>query len=138
MDKLSQKDRSIHMSRIRAKNTRPEIRVRSLLHKKGYRFRLHDSTLPGTPDIVLKKHNVVIFVNGCFWHRHNDCKRSFLPKSRTDYWLRKFELNIIRDKRIYETLNALGWRVAVVWECQTHDEKALHAALENIFTEHSG
>lgn len=105
------------MSRIRGADTKPEIAVRSLLHRMGYRFRLHRRELPGTPDIVLPGRISAIFVDGCFWHGHS-CKRSRMPKSREDYWREKIEGNRRRDARKRRELRALGWKVVVVWECE--------------------
>lgn len=105
------------MSRIGAKDTRPEVLVRSLLHRLGYRFRLHGRDLPGTPDIVLPRRGAVVLVNGCFWHGHA-CKRTRMPKSRTEYWGPKIEANRRRDARKRRQLASLGWRVVVVWECE--------------------
>jgi DNA mismatch endonuclease (patch repair protein) len=122
MDIVSKVKRSWMMSRIRATNTKPEIAVRSLLHRKGYRFRLHDSKLPGKPDIVLPKHKSVIFVHGCFWHRHGRCKFAYVPKSRTEFWAKKFESNISRHKAITRKLKKLGWKVYLIWECETFNK----------------
>jgi len=105
------------MSRIRGANTTPELRVRSLLHRLGYRFRLHRRDLPGTPDIVLPGRSAVVFVHGCFWHGHA-CKRKGMPKSRVDYWAEKIEGNRRRDVRKRRNLKALGWKVITVWECE--------------------
>ncbi len=106
------------MSRIRAENTRPEVLIRSALHRMGYRFRLHVRTLPGSPDIVLPKLKTVIFVHGCFWHRHPKCKYAYNPKSRIDFWQTKFRRNVERDQAVIKKLRALGWKVKIVWECQ--------------------
>jgi len=119
------------MSRIRSKDTRPEKTVRSLLHSMGYRFRINRTDLPGKPDIVLPKHQTVIFVHGCFWHRHKNCKRCTIPKTRTEFWLQKFEKNVLRDKKNQKVLRKLGWRIIVVWECQTKRLDALRRRLEN-------
>ncbi len=113
------------MSRIRSRNTKPEVFVRSLLHRMGYRFRLHVSSLPGTPDLVLPRYKTVIFVHGCFWHRHSGCKYSYTPKSRIEFWKRKFEKNIEADKRAVEELKELGWSVFVIWECELADTETL-------------
>lgn len=113
------------MSRIRSKNTKPEVLVRSLLHRMGYRFRLHVSSLPGTPDLVLPKYKTVVFVHGCFWHRHSGCKYSYTPKSRLEFWMRKFEKNIEVDRRAAKELEELGWRVLVIWECELTDTETL-------------
>lgn len=118
MDILSKEKRSWNMSRIKGKNTRPELRVRSLLHRFGYRFRLHRKDLPGNPDIVLPKYKTVIFVHGCFWHRHKGCKYAYTPKSRSEFWGKKFEGTIKRDRKKTEELQSSGWRVIVVWECE--------------------
>jgi DNA mismatch endonuclease (patch repair protein) len=107
------------MSRIRSANTRPELIVRSYLHKNGFRFRLHSKKLPGHPDIVLLKYKTVIEVRGCFWHRHPGCKVATTPLSNTEFWLTKFKQNVDRDKKNAEELMALGWRLIVVWSCET-------------------
>ncbi len=117
-DVHTKKQRSYNMSRIRSKNTKPEMIVRSWLHKQGYRFRLHDKTLPGKPDIVLKKYKTVIFVHGCFWHGHKNCKHYVVPKTRTEWWLDKINGNIARDKKAQKQLKKLGWKVVNVWECK--------------------
>ena len=119
------------MSRIRGSNTKPELRVRSLLHQLGYRFRLHRKDLPGTPDIVLPKHRTVVFVHGCYWHRHAGCKRASTPTKNREKWERKFARNVERDRRNRSDLEALGWRVVVVWECETKDLERLAAALQS-------
>lgn len=108
--------RSRMMSGIRGRNTRPERSVRSALHRRGLRFRLHVKALPGKPDIVLPKYNAVVFTHGCFWHAHG-CKYSKMPSTRPAFWRRKFDENTSRDRRFIEALLASGWRVAVVWEC---------------------
>lgn len=113
------------MGRIRSANTTPEIRVRSILHRLGYRFRLHSKALPGRPDIVLPKWQHVIFVHGCFWHRHEFCKFCYMPKSRTEFWSSKFEGTVRRDKAAEQALKSLGWRVTIVWECELADEEKL-------------
>lgn len=105
------------MSRIKGKDTKPELLVRSLLHRMGYRFRLHRKDLPGKPDIVLPKYNTVIFVHGCFWHRHKDCKYAYNPKSRASFWQNKFKENIERDNKKQAELKKIGWEVIVIWEC---------------------
>ena len=117
-DTLTKEKRSWNMSRIAGKNTKPEILLRSLLHRKNFRFRLHDKRLPGKPDIVLPRYRTVIFVNGCFWHRHENCKYAYAPKSRQEYWLKKFEETVKRDREKQEMLENLGWQVIVVWECE--------------------
>jgi len=122
-DRVSRKKRSEMMSRIRSKNTKPEILVRKWLHKQGFRFRLHQKDLPGKPDIVLPKYRTVIFVHGCFWHRHPGCKRTTTPSTNTEFWEEKFRKNVDRDVRNRETLEALGWKVIVVWECEVKDSE---------------
>ena len=119
VDKLSKEKRSWNMSRIRSMDTEPEKAVRSLLHRLGYRFRLHQKNLPGKPDIVLPKYRSVIFVHGCFWHRHKGCKYAYSPKSRTEFWKKKFQGNIDRDRRHKKELKKLGWKIFVIWECET-------------------
>lgn len=130
MDRISEERRSWNMSRIRGKDTGPEKTVRSALHHMGYRFRLHRKDLPGKPDIVLPKYNTVIFVHGCFWHRHNGCKYAYSPKSRIDFWQNKFNENVARDHRIREELNALGWHTTVIWECETKDADTLREKVQ--------
>lgn len=106
------------MSRIKGKNTKPEITIRSLLHHLGYRFRLHRKDLPGSPDIVLPKYRAAIFVNGCFWHFHDNCKNGKIPKTNVEYWENKLKTNVKRDKKNTADLEQAGWRVLVVWECE--------------------
>jgi len=106
------------MSRIQGKNTRPEILLRSMLHRAGFRFRIHDKKLPGRPDIVLPRYRSVIFVNGCFWHRHPSCKEATVPSTRTDFWLEKFIQTVKRDSKKTAELETAGWQVLVVWECE--------------------
>lgn len=105
------------MSRIRGKDTSIEVKVRKYLFSKGFRFRKNDKRLPGNPDVVLPKYHTVIFVHGCFWHRHPGCKDATTPKSRTEYWLDKFERNVANDRAHYEALEADGWKVITLWEC---------------------
>ncbi len=119
------------MSRIRSKDTKPEKVVRSLLHCNGYRFRLHRRDLPGNPDIVLPKYKTAIFVHGCFWHRHQNCKFAYTPKSRVEFWERKFRENIRRDERARKQLIELGWHVIVVWECEVMNIRALEVRLNS-------
>lgn len=118
MDTLTSEKRSWNMSRIRGTNTKPELAVRSMLHRMGYRFRIANKTLPGSPDIVLPKYRAVIFVHGCFWHRHSECKYAYTPKSRLDFWEQKFEGNVMRDKNNLSLLRKAGWLPIVVWECE--------------------
>jgi DNA mismatch endonuclease (patch repair protein) len=124
MDRISPEARSRLMSKIGPRDTKPELAVRSLLHRLGYRFRLHRKDLPGTPDLVLARHRVAIFVHGCFWHGHR-CKADKMPKSRTDYWGPKIEANKARDARKARQLRKLGWRVLSVWECELKQPERL-------------
>ena len=129
---ISKERRSWNMSRIKGSNTKPEVRVRSVLHRMGYRFRLHRKDLPGKPDIVLPKYETVIFVHGCFWHRHPDCRFAYTPKSRVAFWRKKFRRNVERHEEVEQELVELGWRVIVVWECETKDEEQLWQLLEEV------
>lgn len=106
------------MSRIRGKNTKPEVRLRSMLHRAGFRFRVHDNRLPGKPDIVLPKYKSVIFVNGCFWHRHEGCRYCTTPATRREFWEKKFSGTVQRDRDKKQQLEAAGWDVFIVWECE--------------------
>ena len=117
VDVVDQATRSRMMSSIHAKNTKPEIVLRRKLHRAGLRYRLHNTKLAGKPDLVLASRRAVIFVHGCFWHRHNDCHWCSTPSSNTEFWSAKFERNKKRDAKAVETLRAEGWRVAIVWEC---------------------
>ena len=125
------------MSRIKGKNTKPELVVRSLLHKSGYRFRLHKKDLPGRPDIVLPKYKLIILVHGCFWHRHERCSFAYKPKSRMEFWDKKFQQNVERDKSNRQNLEKLGWKVVVIWECETKDIIKLNEIIRNAFSEYS-
>lgn len=116
-DVFSKTKRSEVMSHIRGRDTQPELALRSMLHKMGYRFRLHRADLPGKPDLVLARYRTVIFVHGCFWHRHKGCRFAYTPKSRTEFWLKKLESNVARDRRVTSELKRLGWHVITVWEC---------------------
>jgi DNA mismatch endonuclease (patch repair protein) len=117
-DSLTSERRSWNMSRIRGRNTGPELRLRSLLHREGFRFRLHAKQLPGSPDIVLPKYRTVIFVHGCFWHRHPGCRNATMPSTRREFWREKFEGNVSRDLRNQAALEAAGWTVLTIWECE--------------------
>ena len=118
MDPLTPIERSERMSLIRSRDTRPELAVRRLVHALGYRYRLHVKDLPGCPDLVFKRKLKVIFVHGCFWHLHRNCKNNRPPKSKTEYWKPKLERNAARDKQAQRQLRRLGWRSLVVWECE--------------------
>lgn len=110
--------RSYNMSRIRSKDTKPELLVRKFLHAHGFRYRLHDKRLPGKPDLVLPKYKTVIFVHGCFWHGHKGCKYFVVPKTRTTWWLEKIESNKLNDSRHLKALRKLGWKTIQIWECE--------------------
>ena len=116
-DNHTKEIRSYNMSQIRAVNSKPEILVRKYLFSQGFRYRINDKRYPGKPDIVLPKYKTVIFVNGCFWHKHN-CGRFVWPKSNTDYWSNKIARNVDRDAENYEKLRKMGWNIIVLWECQ--------------------
>ena len=118
VDKISKEKRSYTMSRIRSKNTKPEMALRTALFKAGYRYRLHAKHLPGKPDLVLPKYKTVIFVHGCFWHLHENCRDGRLPKSKLEYWEPKLNRNVERDNIHQNALLSLGWKVIVVWECE--------------------
>lgn len=140
-DFLTPAERSERMARIRSKDTSPELALRRALHARGLRFRLNERKLPGRPDIVLPRHSAVIFVHGCFWHRHEGCKVASTPKSNTEFWLEKFRKNVERDARAIEALEALGWRVFVAWECDLGSKrKAVETAetLEKLIRRESG
>lgn len=122
------------MGRIGQKNTAPEIVCRRLLHAMGYRFRLHVRALPGTPDIVLKRHRKVVLVHGCFWHGHQGCKRATIPETRHDWWAAKIARNRERDAAAVAALQGQGWDVLVVWQCQTRDLEQLRSTLEAFMT----
>ena len=126
--------RSRNMFAIKSKNTKPEIAVRKLLHSMGYRFRLHRKDLPGSPDIVLPKYKTVIFVHGCFWHRHENCKYASNPKTRKEFWENKFKANIKRDLEIQEKIKNIEWRSVVIWECETKDLEELREKIFDIFS----
>jgi DNA mismatch endonuclease, patch repair protein len=132
VDRLSKERRSWNMSRIRGGDTVPEKLVRSVLHRLGFRFRLHVKSLPGKPDIVLPRYRTVVFVHGCFWHRHGSCKFAYNPKTRVDFWARKFAGNIERDRAALRALRRSGEQVIVVWECQTRDRVALSRRLDSL------
>ncbi|MGA2940135.1 MAG: DNA mismatch endonuclease Vsr [Syntrophobacteraceae bacterium] len=129
MDRLTKERRSWNMSRIRGTNTKPEMAVRSLLHKLRFRFRLHLKTLPGKPDIVLPRYGAVIFIHGCFWHRHSGCKFAYSPKSRQEFWEGKFLQNVVRHEIACRTLEKKGWRILVIWECEVSDLQAVQERL---------
>lgn len=125
MDTFSPEARSEIMRRVRSANTTPELLVRRLLHRAGYRFTLANKHLPGNPDIVLPRYRTAIFVHGCFWHRHRGCREATMPSSNVAYWSAKFERNRVRDRKDGRELRRLGWRVVIVWECQTRRPERL-------------
>ena len=136
-DTLTPVQRSERMSRVRGRDTKPEIRVRRMVHALGYRFRLGRRDLPGKPDIVLPRHKAIIFVHGCFWHRHPDpsCRLARMPKSRIEFWEPKLNANQARDGKVLAELENLGWRVLTVWECELKNEPALKLKLETFLTD---
>lgn len=129
MDHLSKEKRSANMAKIKSSNTKPELRVRSLLHKLGFRFRLSRNDLPGKPDLVLPKYKIAIFVHGCFWHSHEGCKKSHLPASNIEYWESKLSRNKKRDATSQHCLESLGWKVVIIWECETKKNDELEKIL---------
>lgn len=129
MDTLTSEQRSERMGRVRAKNTKPEMLVRRMVHRMGYRYQLHRRDLPGHPDLVFPSRGKIIFVHGCFWHRHGTCKNTRWPKSNLEFWKPKLERNHERDKIIRRQLQKLGWQVFIVWECQLSKLSALTARL---------
>ena len=131
MDAHDTKTRSYNMSRIKGKDTKPEEIVRKYLFSKGFRYRKNDKRLPGKPDIVLPKYRTVIFVNGCFWHKHEGCKYFVWPKNNAEFWKDKIEGNVARDNKVICELKASGWNVIVVWECQLKAKTSAHV-LQNI------
>jgi len=128
-EKITREQRSYTMRQVKSINTSPEVIVRKILHGMGVRFRLHDPKLPGKPDIILKKYATVIFVHGCFWHRHRNCARASIPVANSDYWHRKFERNMARDRAAISAIRRLGFRVLVVWECETQNLNRLEKRL---------
>lgn len=133
MDRLTVERRSWLMSQVKSKNTGTEMRVRQAAHALGLRYRLHRRDLPGTPDLVFPRHRLVLFVHGCFWHRHPGCRKASTPKSRVDYWQAKFDRRVARDSRVAEELRALGWRVEVIWECETKRRDDLANRIRGVF-----
>jgi DNA mismatch endonuclease (patch repair protein) len=134
MDRIDPAKRSWVMAQVKGQDTGPEKTVRSLLHRMGYRFRLQRADLPGKPDIVLSKFKTALFVHGCFWHRHLGCKRASTPTSNTGYWSTKFSRNVERDMKNQKELEALGWRVLIIWECEMKSTSALQDRLKDFLT----
>lgn len=131
VDVVDKATRSRMMSGIRAQNTKPELKVRKILHAAGFRYRLHVRTLPGSPDLVLPRHKAVVFVHGCFWHRHRGCRFAYMPKSNKAFWKKKFDANVSRDRRSGVELRKLGWRVLTVWECRAN-QKGLNRTIRSL------
>jgi DNA mismatch endonuclease (patch repair protein) len=132
VDTLTPKGRSERMSRIKGKNTAPELVLRRALHASGFRYRLNVSTLPGKPDLVFPRWSAIVFVHGCFWHCHKGCRIAHIPQSSTEYWLEKFRANKRRDARAARALRALGWRVIVVWECQLSTSRRVQVVVKRV------
>jgi DNA mismatch endonuclease (patch repair protein) len=133
LDRLTPQRRSWLMSRVGSKNTGPELIVRRLAHRMGLRFRLHAKGLPGKPDLVFRKHKAVVFVHGCFWHQHKNCRYSKCPKTRSTYWQAKFDENVARDAKNRRDLKKQGWRILTIWQCRTTNEKKLKKRLQEFF-----
>lgn len=133
-DTVTPEHRSRIMSKIKGKNTKPEMVVRTLCHEMGFRFRLHRKDLPGTPDLVFPKHRLCVFVHGCFWHQHSDCKRAQMPTSRIDFWHPKLMKNVERDLNTQQALITLGWRVVTIWECHTKNRDLLRNEIQQAVT----
>lgn len=131
MDELTPQQRSYKMSLIRSKATKPERLVRNWLWHHGYRYRLNVKSVPGSPDIVLRRYRTAIFVNGCFWHGHENCKKYIVPKSNTDFWVNKVKINKERDRRNYNDLYNAGWKVIIIWECQLN-KKSINDTMLNV------
>ncbi len=131
VDHITPAERSALMSKVPSRNTTPELKVRRLLHRLGYRFRLHRRDLPGSPDIVFSSKKKIIFFHGCYWHRHADCNKSTIPKSNTRFWLDKFEANVRRDEANNNLLKNLGWGVLVIWQCETKNIEDLTTIIQN-------
>ena len=133
MDKISPEARSRNMSKIRGKNTEPEKYIRRLLYHAGFRYRIHYTELPGKPDVYLSRYKTVLFINGCFWHRHEGCRYATMPKSNTEFWMSKFRRNVERDKAVYEMLGSEGYKVIVIWECTIRQMMKDHDFEREIF-----
>jgi DNA mismatch endonuclease (patch repair protein) len=138
LDRLPIESRSRIMRSIRKTDTKPELIVRRLLHRLGFRFRLHQRHLPGTPDIVLPRHRAAVLVHGCFWHQHEDCRKGAAPSVRHHYWLPKLARNVERDRLARAALEAAGYKVLVIWECTIRDAEALRMSLLNFLSEEGG
>ncbi|MCA9450503.1 MAG: DNA mismatch endonuclease Vsr [Candidatus Omnitrophica bacterium] len=137
LDPLTAEERGRQMSLVRSKDTKPEMRVRRLVHSMGYRYRLHRRDLPGCPDLVFPTRKKVIFVHGCFWHRHKGCPRARLPKSRVEFWEEKLSSNVARDRKARRRLKRLGWDVLVIWECESEKPEKVKAKVKKFLEESS-
>ena len=131
VDIVTPERRSEIMARIRGRDTVPEVVVRRTAHRLGFRFRLYRKDLPGRPDLVFPRYKAVVFVHGCFWHRHDGCRFAYTPRSRVQFWTEKFRRNVARDRRTEDALHSLGWRVLVIWECETRDDAVVVKRLED-------
>ena len=134
-DIFEREKRSEIMSRIRGRDTKPELVVRRIAHGLGFRYRLHRKDLPGCPDLVFPRYRAVIMVHGCFWHRHPDCKYAYSPKTRVQFWENKFKGNVVRDRRNELALSDRGWRTMVIWECETKDHESVAARVTSFLGE---
>jgi len=135
MDVYGKRKRSEIMARVKGRDTKPELLVRTIVHNLGYRFRLYRRALPGNPDITLPKHRKIIFVHGCFWHGHKRCRRAAIPTTNITFWKKKLDSNIARDRRNIGQLRKDGWRVLVVWQCQTRKPETLKRTLYKFLNE---
>lgn len=133
MDTLNANERSALMAKVRSHGTQPEIRARRVSHSLGLRFRLRRRDLPGSPDLVFPKYKIALFIHGCFWHQHTDCKRASLPKTNADFWRVKLDRNVERDYETQSAIESLGWKYVVIWECETRQKSALRTLLIKIF-----
>jgi DNA mismatch endonuclease (patch repair protein) len=136
MDNLSIKQRTFCMSRIKSRDTNPEISVRKILTEMGLRYRLHDIRLQGKPDIIISKLKTIFFVNGCFWHRHEDCKKSTMPKTNIEYWEKKLKRNVEKQAEDIRALRNEDWKVYIIWECEIKDKNKLYEKILKIYDEH--
>ena len=134
MDIKSSEERSKNMARIKSSRTKPELYIRSMLHRSGFRFRVNYSQLPGKPDTYFTRKKVAVFIHGCFWHRHSDCKFAYIPKSNIEFWIRKFDQNLHHDQQVYQTLKDRGVRVIVIWECTVRKMIRDRQTAEHIIT----
>lgn len=132
MDIWDKKKRSEVMSKIRSKNTKPEILIRKALFAKGFRYRINDNKLPGKPDVVLPKYKTIIFIHGCFWHRHDGCKYAYTPKTNTDFWIEKIMANKERDIVNQSKLESMGWKVLTIWECEIRQKDKIPALIDRL------